>query len=134
MNGGIINFIVNLIVSPIPWLFFAGAPLVNLLGQRSALIRPILRSPDGHVQNFAYKFANFRWVAGWGGLAAETRRPFSTLLYMIYIDQQDEERFTNNEMNENIYDTISFFHYNTLSNIAINYYLIIDILDDQVYQ
>ena len=53
---------------------------------------------------------------------------------MIYIDQQDEERFTNNEMNENIYDTISFFHYNTLSNIAINYYLIIDILDDQVYQ
>ena len=33
---------------------------------------------------------------------------------MIYIDQQDEERLTNNEMNENIYDTISLilsYHY-----------------------
>ena len=94
--------IVNLIVSPIPWLFFAGAPLVNLLGQRSALIRPILKSPGGHVRNFVYKFANFRWAVGWGGLAAETRRPFSTTLSKIYIDQQNEERLTNNEMNENI--------------------------------
>ena len=56
----------------------------------------------------------------------------SQLLSKIYIDQQNEERLTNNEMNENIYDTISFFNYNTLSNIAINYYLIIDILDDHV--
>ena len=86
------------------------------------------------MRNFVYKFANFRWAVGWGGLAAETRRPFSTTLSKIYIDQQNEERLTNNEMNENIYDTISFFNYNTLSNIAINYYLIIDILDDQVYQ
>ena len=36
-----------------------------------------------HVQNFVYKFANFRWVVGRGGLAAETRRPLSTL-YDIY--------------------------------------------------
>ena len=68
------------------------------------------------MQNFAYKFANFRWVVGWGGLAAETRRPS---LYDIYIDQQDEERLTNNKMNENIYDTISFYHYYALSNIQL---------------
>ena len=53
----------------------------------------------GHVQNFVYKFANFRWAVGWGGLAAETRRLLLTpSLYDIYcptrwkeIDQQRDE-------------------------------------------
>ena len=95
----IMSLIVNLIVSPISWLFFAGAPLVNLLGQRSALIRPIVKSPGVTCKILSI---NLRISGGW--LVGEDWRPKQDVpsqlfsLYDIYwptrwreFDQQRDE-------------------------------------------